>query len=517
MTHLQRVLRTPHTPVLLERRAAQALVDQAFEENADRQSGGWLRSLLGRGAPAQGERDGARLEDINRDVLAMPRVPWASAIEEGEGYAIVDGIAVIDVRGVLTPSGYYDWWEDCWRGGYAQIGSALKVARGDDRVRGIFLRVESPGGLVDGCFELANEIREGRALAGGKPIWTHTKLACSAAYAIACSTDRIVATRSADVGSIGVVVLHIDMSEMMAEWGLKVEAIQSAARKTIGASWKPLAKEDREHFQAIVDEIARWFVALVESGRGLSAEAIRAQEALWYIAEHSEPERSGLALGLVDAIDQERAAFDALQESLSTSTATGAPAGAGVNATDLVARANQKKDPEMSLTEQIAALRAKAAKGDAAAAAELKALGISLKAAENDDDDEAAEGEDDEEQMAEDDEEEEEAAEGEDDEEKEPAARATGSKAGFALLDAKEARGRDALARQLAGKVAAKKLNYGEARKMLASAPKSSRLSERMAGRDIDPGTESAATRSAGASGWKKAVAKQNARVSARR
>jgi hypothetical protein len=65
----------------------------------------------------------------------------------------------------------------------------------------------------------------------------------------------------------------------------------------------------------------------------------------------------------------------------------------------------------------------------------------------------------------------------------------TGANAGFALVNCREAKGREKLAGELARKVGAEKLNYGEAKKMLAAAPKASRLGERMAGQDRNPGS----------------------------
>src|SRR5690606_17001402 len=186
----------------------------------------------------------------------------------------------------------------------------------------------------------------------------------------------------------------------------------------------------------------------------------RATEARWYLAKHDDPDMSGLALGLVDGIATERAAFAALHQSLNTS---GAPAAGAAITTE--------EEADMSLADQIAALRSRAARGDAAARRQLKSLGVRLRGekgddpeSETDEDDREAETEDDPEAETED-----EDAEGDDedpeaetedeeaeDDEEEPAAHATGTKAGFALLGCAEARERDGLARELGRKVGAK-------------------------------------------------------------
>lgn len=478
MTDLDLALRRPGQILLLERRHALGMLDRML--TGQRPS----RGIIGNALSALGIRPTAGEDMPERpEVLALPVLPWADNAEPGDGYLIVDGVAVIDIAGVMTPNGYYDWWEERWVGGYAQIGASVAAARQDDRVRAIFGRIDSPGGLVDGCFDLCDDLRMGNGANGGKPLHFHARMACSAAYGIAATGDRIVATREGDVGSIGVLITHYDITDMLAEWGIKVEAIQSGARKTDGAEWKPLSDEARAHLKGVVDQIARRFVATVEAGRPMSAEQICATEARWYLAEHDDPEMSGLALGLVDGIATERAAFAALVQSLENSGAIAAGA------------AFTEEEAEMTtLEQQIAALRAQAARGDANAKKRLKALGVSVKAekdeeAETDEEeaetDDEPEGESEGEEKAETDDDDEEA----EDDDEEPAANATGSKAGFALLSCDAAKGRDDLAKKLGAKVGAKKLTYGEAKRLLASAPRASRLSASMAGKDKNPGS----------------------------
>ena len=491
MFNIDLQLRTPGRILLMERNQGQALLDRAFEPRPQQQGSGWLPRLMNAFTP---KRPAAMDDDddgIPHERVAMPSIRWASAdVEYGQGYAILDGIAIIDIKGVLTPEGYVDWWEWCWVDGYLQIGAAIEAASADSRIRGIFLRINSPGGFVDGCFDLAKSIRGLAARSGGKPIWAHAHMACSAAYALASGVDRIISPAEGDVGSIGVLIQHVDMTKMLDEWGIKVEAIQSGARKTDGASWKPLTDDARAHLQGVVDQIAKTFVATVVEGRGLTEEAIRAQEARWFIAHHDDPAQSGQALGLVDDIANERDAFALFLQSLSGETEDGAPAAAGT-----VASA-ETEESEMSLADQIKALREKAAKGDKSAIAELKKLGIAPKA-EADDTEEKDETTETEEKDDETSETEETDETKDEDEDAEPAASATGSKAGFALLDSKEAKGRDGLAKKLAAKVGAKKLTFGEAKDMLAAAPKSSRLSESV--RDHNPGGDTGGSSKAGA------------------
>lgn len=490
--NLDTALRTPGAILLMDKRAIAARLD--LEPRRAESADGGILGRLARVVGLKADHDSDR-----NDAVALPAVGWAADIEPAEGYVIVDGVAILDIAGILTRQGYYDFWSDCMVAGYEEIGGVLRRAQADDRVRGVFMRVDSPGGFSDGCFELAADIRAMSARNGGKPIWAHTWMACSAAYALASAADRIIASASADVGSIGVYVMLLDASEWLKTHGVRIEAIQSGSHKTSGGYWKPLTDDERADFQAVVDQIAREFVAGVTAGRpALTGDAIRAQEARWYLADHADPERSGLALGLVDAIASER---DAFAQFLSTLTATAGTPGAA----DPISRADDK-ETAMTLAEQLAALKTKAAGGVAAAKSELAALAALL--------DPKAEGDDEKDAPAaagdEDDEDDEE------DDAKEPEASATGATAGFALLATPEAKGREALARHLGQRVASKKMTFGEARATLTAAPKSNRLSEAMANRDMNPGAGDGDRRATGDS-WSKSIAKQNARVSGRR
>lgn len=473
----------PRPYVLMEGQAVAGRIAQALrQEEAQPRSRGLLSRLFG----ARGEHPKDGDEDRPRE-KALRIVSWAPNAEYADGYALIDGVAVIDVSGILTPRGYYDWWDDRWCGGYEGIGAAVQQADADGRARGLMLCVNSPGGLVDDLFELVAALR---ARSGTKPMWAHASQACSAAYAIASTADRVLASGSALVGSIGVVMLHVDQTEALAKWGIKVTPIESGPWKTEGASFKPLAEDARTKLQSDVDHSAGLFFDAVAAGRGLDVAAVAAMGGRYFLADHSDPALSGLALRLVDEIASEQAAHAAFVKHLSA--ASGAPAGGGT-APGATAPGSRKEASMATLAETIAKLEAKAAKGDAEAKKRLALLKAAAEGEDEKPEGEAEEGDEEEKPEGE-------AAEGdeEEDPEKEPAtARAqkgkktaqTGPTAGFAVLDLPDAKGREALARSLAKKVAAGSLTLADAKDLLATAPKGNRFGDTMAGRDINPGS----------------------------
>ena len=121
--------------------------------------------------------------------------------------------------------------------GYDGIRQAFSAALADPAVKAILFDVDSPGGEVAACFDLADEVYVAR---GVKPMWSIlSEHAFSAGYALASAADRVIVPRTRGTGSIGVMMMHIDWSAVLDENGLKVTFIHHGARKVDGASELP--------------------------------------------------------------------------------------------------------------------------------------------------------------------------------------------------------------------------------------------------------------------------------------
>lgn len=213
------------------------------------------------------------------------------------------GVAVIPIQGMLvnklgTVRPY------CGMTGYDGIRAAFREALADSAVRAIIFDIDSPGGEVAGCFDLADAIFAAR---GRKPVWAVlNESAFSSAYALASAADRICVPRSGGTGSIGVIALMADMSEALKESGVTVNIIQFGARKSDGYPEIPLAPAARARFQADVDTLGALFVATVARNRRLKASAVRAQEATSFMGP------AGVRAGLADEVCAPDAAYRAL-------------------------------------------------------------------------------------------------------------------------------------------------------------------------------------------------------------
>ncbi|GIX15413.1 MAG: hypothetical protein KatS3mg118_3372 [Paracoccaceae bacterium] len=165
------------------------------------------------------------------------------------------------------------------------------------------MEIDSPGGEVGGLFDLADDIRR-LGTETGKPVWAvASEAALSAACAIASAASRTYVTRTGEMGSVGVVALHVDASAADAMAGRRYTLIHAGARKIDGQPHAPLDPAAHTAIQADVDALHGELVAMVAHNRGLAPEAIRAMEAATYRGA------ACVEAGLADAVGAPRHAL----------------------------------------------------------------------------------------------------------------------------------------------------------------------------------------------------------------
>ncbi len=167
-------------------------------------------------------------------------------------------VAIISVEGtILSGEGFVK----------RQIDRALE----DDSVKAVVLRVNSPGGTVTGSHFIYHHLSK---LAKEKQIPIVVSmggLAASGGYyvsmAVGDEPDTIFAEPTTWTGSIGVIIPHYDLSEMLGHWGVKQDSVTSDKFKGMGSFAKPMSLEERAIFQELVDDAFAEFKEIVKSGR----------------------------------------------------------------------------------------------------------------------------------------------------------------------------------------------------------------------------------------------------------
>jgi capsid assembly protease len=206
------------------------------------------------------------------DISAIEARIGRPLANEPKSYQVVDGVAIVGLEGVIAKRA--NLFAQISGGTSSQIvARELQAALADAKVHSIILAVDSPGGTVDGTQTLAQLVRQSKSQ---KPVVTLADGAmASAAYWIGSAAQAIyIADGTTNVGSIGVVATHTELSKAQAAAGIKTTEIVAGKFKRTVSQYEPLSKEGRQTLQDQVDYTYSLFVADVALNRGVSEEKV---------------------------------------------------------------------------------------------------------------------------------------------------------------------------------------------------------------------------------------------------
>lgn len=181
-------------------------------------------------------------------------------------------VAILPLRGVIANR--MSLMNDISGGTSSEgFGRMFDAAVADPGVKAIVIDVDSPGGVVNGVDELSSKIFGAR---GTKPIISHVNAySASAAYWISTAADEMVLSPTAEVGSIGVMGVHDDISAALEQAGIKKTMITAGKFKGEGFPYGPLSEEALAHRQEKVDAYYDQFVRALARNRNVSLSTVR--------------------------------------------------------------------------------------------------------------------------------------------------------------------------------------------------------------------------------------------------
>lgn len=142
-----------------------------------------------------------------------------------------------------------------------------------DKVKGVIVRIDSPGGTTSGSEAIYEALR---VIAKDKPVVAvMDTVAASGGYITAIAADHIVARGNSITGSIGVIFSFPEISKLLDSIGVKVEEIKSGDLKAEPSPYRPVSDKARSVSQAMVQDGFDWFVGLVAQRRGLPEGRVR--------------------------------------------------------------------------------------------------------------------------------------------------------------------------------------------------------------------------------------------------
>ena len=164
-------------------------------------------------------------------------------------------IGIVDITGLISDSQY--------------IVNQVKKFRQDKRIRGIILRIDSPGGAVGPSQEIYDEVLKTRE--SGKTIYASMgALAASGGYYIASAAEKIFANPGTLTGSIGVIMAFSNAKGLMEKIGLQPEIVKAGEYKDIGSPARAMTQKERNLLQSVVTDVHQQFIEAVASGRDIS-------------------------------------------------------------------------------------------------------------------------------------------------------------------------------------------------------------------------------------------------------
>ena len=190
---------------------------------------------------------------------------------------------------------------------------AIRTARGDDSVRAIVLRIDSPGGSAIASDVIWREVTLARE---DKPVVASmSDLGASGGYYLAMGADAIVAQPATLTGSIGVVAGKIATGRTYEKLGVTIEPVSAGRFAELYSPVTRFSDDERAKMQEQIDAIYEQFLTKAAEGRGTTRDAIHAvaQGRVWtgrQAKEHGLVDELG-GLGHAIALAKERVGIDA--------------------------------------------------------------------------------------------------------------------------------------------------------------------------------------------------------------
>ncbi len=162
-----------------------------------------------------------------------------------------DSIGVVPIEGVITSS--------------KQINEELRRFGKNKKIKGVVLRINSPGGGVGPSQEIYEEVKKLKAKKA--VIASIGAVGASGGYYVACGADKIIADPGSITGSIGVIIEFVNLKDLVEKLGVKGMVVKSGPMKDVGNPLRDMTKEERIMVQELIDNIYNQFVDAVADGR----------------------------------------------------------------------------------------------------------------------------------------------------------------------------------------------------------------------------------------------------------
>lgn len=187
-----------------------------------------------------------------------------------------DKILLVDISGVISS-------KEQGRGLFGERASMvsrvreeLEKASKDERVRGVILRLNTPGGTITASDIIYQEIKRFKRERNLPVVACMMELATSGGYYVATAADTIVAHPTTVTGSLGAIAIKFNAEGLMEKIGIEDETIMAGDKKDLFSPLRPLTEEERVIIQDMLNEFHQRFISLIaENRKTLSLEQVK--------------------------------------------------------------------------------------------------------------------------------------------------------------------------------------------------------------------------------------------------
>ncbi len=219
-------------------------------------------------------------------VLFLISLMLGRLVDEESG----EKIAIIPIKGmIVSTDSISPLYESSMKS--EDMVKFIEDADDDDRIKGVILEINSPGGTVVASKEVAAAVKKMQ-----KPVVAVIReVGASGAYWIASAADVIVADELSITGSIGVLGSYVQVADLMEKFGVKYEGLKAGKLKDAGSMLKELTEEERKILQEKLDKIHNVFIREVAVNRKLNEKKVKElATGIYYLGSEAKE------LGLVD-------------------------------------------------------------------------------------------------------------------------------------------------------------------------------------------------------------------------
>ena len=244
---------------------------------------------------------------VDADTLAAVRQQSAQSADRSQRVSRSSGgaIAVLPLFGMIMQRGNMMGDISGPRGtSLERFTQQFRAAMNDPSVSTVVLDIDSPGGTVTGVPELAAEILDARAGGGKRIVAVSDCLCASAAYYIASACSEVVVSPSSLTGSIGVYMVHEDLSKALEKQGVSATLVYHGANKVNGNHLGPLTDGARQEMQDRVNYYGNMFENAVAKGRKMTQTDVRGKLGEGKVFNAQKAKSSGMAdsIGTLDEV-----------------------------------------------------------------------------------------------------------------------------------------------------------------------------------------------------------------------